>query len=76
MLNRGSRVGTFAHMDRDKRHKEEAVLDGRLAKLREALNAWWIVSDGGQEIANRLFVMARLDEAAEQMARIKRLRRK
>lgn len=76
MLNRGVRVGTFSHMDRDRRHQEEAVLDARLAKLREALNGWWIVSEGGQAAANRLFVLQRLDEVTEQMARIKRLRRK
>ena len=73
-LNRGLR--SHLHMDRDKRHQEEAVLDARLAKLRDSLNAWWIVSEDGQAIANRLFVLQRFDEAAEQMARIKRLRRK
>lgn len=73
-LNRGLR--SHLHMDRDRRHQEEAVLDARLAKLRAALNAWWIASEGGQAIANRLFVLQRLDEAVEQMARIKRLRRK
>jgi hypothetical protein len=73
-LNRGLR--SHLHMDRDHRHQEDAVLDARLAKLRDSLNAWWIVSEGGQAIANRLFVLQRLDEAVEQMARIKRLRRK
>lgn len=73
-LNAGLR--SHVHLDRDRRHQEEAVLDARLAKLRDALNAWWIVWEGGHAIPNRLFVLQRLDEAAEQMARIKRLRRK
>ena len=72
----GGNLRTHLHMDRDRRHQEEAVLDARLAKLREALEGWWVAGSGGQAAANRLFVLQRLDEAAEQMARIKRLRRK
>lgn len=75
-ITNGRHGKTPMGMDRDRRHQEEAVLDARLSRLRKSLNVWWAMSGSGKEIAsNRLAVLAALDEAAEQLERIKRLRR-
>ena len=62
----------------DSSRQESAVLDARLARLRKALNLWWDRTDEGTtsgDPADGVSVRQLLEDAAEQLARMKRLRR-